>query len=435
MACFNFSACYAAQEKYDKALEVLDKAQQYAPDDPEILRSRAVTYACAGRIPEALSAFEAFRRRWPRYARRFDTTHTLRKLHKIKRGELPTRDYLVDYLQEQISHNTELGDFHLVEDKARRMIEANPNRPEGHFALGLACLEQDRYTEALEPFLTAHQRNPDHTPTLHNIGLTYLELDKPKEAISWLRRAHESDPEHLGAMYQLGVAYARLEKPEMALTWWHRVLELAPDHYPAQARVHEMGEGPEPTASPLSPQVQQIKRMKPMVKANMRHPRVYRNGGVVLTYDPLSFVLEDAENPRNATLYSGIPVSTRKIPDHERSHLLDLTGMVKMLLSLINAQNTRRVAILTYYANRPVFHYEAHFAGGESVSFNASGQFVVTEIPRFFKLKIDSDLATPYGDPMQGMLIYLNQKRRPGLLLSTLPQQGQRCGPRGASTG
>ena len=83
-------------------------------------------------------------------------------------------------------------------------------------------------------------------------------------------------------------------------------------------------------------------------------------------------------------------------------------------------ENTRDVAVLVYYADRPVFSYQARFERGEMVEFDANGQFVVTEVPRFFKIRIDSDLSTPYGDPMQGMLIYLNQSQEPGIIISTL---------------
>ena len=41
-------------------------------------------------------------------------------------------------------------------------------------------------------------------------------------------------------------------------------------------------------------------------------------------------------------------------------------------------------------------------------------------MPRLFKLRMDSDLSSPYGDPMQGTLFYLNQHPRPGVLVSTL---------------
>jgi hypothetical protein len=100
--------------------------------------------------------------------------------------------------------------------------------------------------------------------------------------------------------------------------------------------------------------------------------------------------------------------------------LLDLIGLVKLILRMVNVENTRDVAVLVYYVSRPAFNYQARFQRGKRVEFDAHGQFVVTEVPRFFKLRIDSDLATPYGNPMQGTLIYLNQQPEPGFLVSTL---------------
>jgi hypothetical protein len=129
------------------------------------------------------------------------------------------------------------------------------------------------------------------------------------------------------------------------------------------------------------------------------------------------FVLEDKENAHNATIYAGGPFQTAQMGDED---LLDLIGLVKLSLRMINVENTRDVAVLVYYANRPTFNYQARFKRGKRVEFEAHGQFVVTEVPRFFKLRIDSDLATPYGNPMQGTLIYLNQDPAPGLLVSTL---------------
>ena len=419
IARFNLGACYLALEQYDEALAALDEIEQRTPGDPETVHSRAVVYACAGRIPEAIATFKRFARRWPRQARQFETRETIRQLHRIQRGKVPPGDYLVGHLQEQISHNVELGDFHLVERKARRMIAANPDRSEGHFALGVACVEQDRYQEALDAFLAAHARNPDHEMTIYNIGHTYLQLDESEQAIPWLERALRSDPEHLATLHQLGVACERLGRRDEALARWRRALKIDPHYYMAQQRLHEIGQGPEPVEPPLPPQFRHMKRLTPVVKARMKRPHVHRNGGLTLTYDgEVGFVLEDTENSRNATVYTGSPFRTAHITN--KDDLLDMIGMVKMLLQMVNVENTRDVAVLVYYADRPVFSYQARFERGEMVEFDANGQFVVTEVPRFFKMRIDSDLSTPYGDPMQGMLIYLNQSQEPDILISTL---------------
>jgi len=418
MACFNLGACYLALERYDDALAALDEVERHTPDDPGAVQSRAVVYACAGRIEEAIAAFEQFARRWPRQARQCETRETLRQLRRIQRGKAPPGDYVVGHLQEQITHNVELGDWDIVERKARRMIAANPDRSEGHFALGVACVEQDRYAEGLDAFLKAHDRDPDHEPTLYNVGHAYLQLDEPEQAIPWLERALRQEPEHLSAMHQLGVACERLGRRDEALAWWRRALEIDPDYYLVQQRLHEIGQGPPPVEPPLSPTMQRAHALAPVVKARMKHPTVYRTDAVMFTHDgQVGFVLEDAENPRNVTVYAGGPFRVAHILDED---LLDLIGMVKMLLRMVNVENTREAAVLVYYASRPVFSYQVRFSRGEQVEFDAAGQFVVTEIPRLFKLRIDSDLSTPYGDPMQGTLIYLNQHPQPGVLVSTL---------------
>ena len=95
-------------------------------------------------------------------------------------------------------------------------------------------------------------------------------------------------------------------------------------------------------------------------------------------------------------------------------------GVIKQLLRMIDADNTRDIAVLVYYDEQRAFVYQARFERGERVEFDVDGQFVVTRVPRFFKVRIDSDLPTPYGDPMQGTLIYLNQRSRPGFMINTL---------------
>jgi tetratricopeptide (TPR) repeat protein len=419
LAYQNLGACYLALERYDEALAALDEVERYAPDDPDTIHSRGVIYACAARIPEAIAIFKLFARRWPKLARRRETREAIRQLRRAQRGKISAGSYLVDHLQEQISDDLVLGDFHLVERKARRMVAADPDPPEGHFALGVACVEQGRYQEALAAFQAAHSRDPKHAPTLYNIGHTYLQLDKSEQAILWLERALRRDPKDLAALHQLGLACERLGRRDEAVVWWRRALKIDPGYYLAQQRLHEVGQGPEPTELPLPPSSQQLRTMTPIVKARMRRPEVYRNGGLTLTYDGgVGFVLEDTENPRNATVHAGGPFQIAHITHEE--DILDLIGMVKLLLRMINSQNTRDVAALAYYANRPIFSYQIRFERGEQIEFDADGQFVVTEAPRFFKLRIDSDFSTPYGDPMQGMLIYLNQHPRPGILVSTL---------------
>ena len=177
----NLAACYLAIERYDDALVALDQASRRGPRNPDIARSRAVILACAGRIADAIAEFEHVAGRWPAVARKYETRDTLQYLRRIQDGKVPAGSYLVDHLQVQVSDNMNLGDWHLVERKGRRMIAADPQRPEGHFALGVACVKQECHPEALEAFLAAHALDPNYVPTMSNIGLVHVQLGQPEQ--------------------------------------------------------------------------------------------------------------------------------------------------------------------------------------------------------------------------------------------------------------
>ena len=415
----NLGACYLGLERFDDALAALDQVERLAPDDPDTLHSRGVVYACAARIPEAIKAFENYARRTPNQAYRYETREALRQLSKIQSGKVPVGDFLLGHLQEQISHNMELGDWPIIEHKAKRMIAANPGRSEGHFGLGVACAEQERYQEALDALLVADAHDPNYQPTLYNIAHAYLRLDQPAQALAWGERARQREPNHAATLYLLGMSCEKLGRREEAIDWWQRALKIDPSYELPQAELDRVGAGPKPIEPPLSQNAQELRRMSPLVKARMTRRKVYRVGGVTLTFDSqVGYVLEDAENPLNGTVHAGTLFRVGQISDEE---VMDLIGVVKLLLlNQINVENTRDAAVLVYYANRPPFNYQARFDGGERTSLQTNNRFVVTEVPRFFKLRIDSDLATPYGNPMHGKLIYLNQSPQPGILVNTL---------------
>lgn len=414
----NLGACYLEAEHFDDALSVFDEVERLAPNDPDTLFSRGVVYACAGRISEATDAFENYARRLPNRASRDQARTALRHLKEIQSGKTPVGDYLVGHLQEQVSRNMQVGDWHIVERKARRMITANPNRPEGYFALGVACAEQERYQESLDALLIADARNPGYQPTLYNVAHAYLRLNQLEQALAWGERALRHEPNHAATLYLLGMACEKLGRREDAIDWWQRALNIDPSYELPQAELYRVGAGPKPVEPPLSQNAQELRRMSPIVKARMRQREVYRVGQVTLTFDgQVGYVLEDTGNPLNGTVHAGSPFRVGHLGDDDA---LNLIGVVKLLLTQVSAENTRDVAVLTYYDNRPVFNYQARFSRGERTAFQTNHQFVVTESPRFFKLRIDSDLATPYSNPMRGTLIYLNQSPQLGILVNTL---------------
>jgi tetratricopeptide (TPR) repeat protein len=208
-----------------------------------------------------------------------------------------------------------------------------------------------------------------------------VQLSQPEQAIPWLERALNQGSESLAALFQMGQAYHQLDRLEEAADWWRRVLQVDPDQRPAQERLHEIGLGPEPQEPLPSPKRRQMLQTAPVVKARMRRPQVRRVGGVTLTWDSeVGFVLEDAGNPYNYTVYAGGPFRTVRVSDED---ILVLMGVIKQVLRMIDAGNTRDIAVLAYYDKQTTYVYHARFERDERVEFDADSHFIVTRVPKY----------------------------------------------------
>ena len=107
---------------------------------------------------------------------------------------------------EQISHNLDVNDFYLVEHKAQEMISLLPNRPEGHFYLGVAYLETGRFQEGIDAFKLAVTLNPEHDVTRYNLAYALIKDGRVEEAIPHLELALQCTPNYLEAIHEMGVA-------------------------------------------------------------------------------------------------------------------------------------------------------------------------------------------------------------------------------------
>jgi hypothetical protein len=204
---------------------------------------------------------------------------------------------------------------------------------------------------------------------------------------------------------------------DQAIALWEEVLAIEPEHEAAQLALIEArgDEKPDELAAQEDPQ---FRLYAPKVRAEMRRPRVYRSGDVKLTFDPyVGFILEDEGNPRNRTLYAGGAFGTPRMSNHE---LLQFIGVLKLLIKQANPLNCRGIAVLAYYDEHPPFNYLWEVTGDAMVEQWGHGRLLTDPLPNFFKLRIDSDLESPYGTPFSGYFIYLRQNNRGGQTVSTL---------------
>ena len=328
-------------------------------------------------MAEAIQSFEQLRQLEPAKAQQLGVDGMIDDLQQEMRRERPSGSFLYQHLEAQLETNLDLGDHDLMERKARQLIGIINERPEGHFALGLALLRQKRPAVALTGFLEAHALEPEYVPTLYNIGYCYIETNQPEEALIWLKRALERDKTYTPALHLMGQGHRQGNQTEEAVAFWRQALTIQPDYEPAQQALYEAGAGPKPEGSP-APITAQLQRDMPIVKGRMIKSRVYRNGNVTLTLDPeVGFVLEDAENARNGTVYAGGPFSMARMEATDVRHFI---GVLKLLVRQANEHTCRDMAILAYYSDGPPFNYQLEMKDGELVS-NGHGRLFADKMP------------------------------------------------------
>lgn len=412
----NLATCYLEHGLYDDALAVWEQVADIETDTPELWFGRAAAYGCRGQLEKAIKAFEQFQRLNPVLAHQLAIDQMIADLQEEQRGEIAPGSFLYEHLRAQLDDNFDLGDYALVERKARQMIGIDNGRPEGHSALGLALLRQEQAEAAIPAFLDAQALEPNYVPTLYNIGYCFFRLNQPDQAITWLDRAFQQDKTYVAALQIKGKIYDQLGQREKAIALWQQALSINPDYEPAQYALFEAGIGSE-SEEPLSEKTRQLQHMTPLVKARMSQPRVYHNGNVSLTFDPgVGFVLEDTGNIHNGTVYAGGPFRVAKMGVTD---ILHFVGTLKLIVRQANQDNCYDMAILAYYPDQPAFNYLLEMTG-DGLESSSNGRLLSDQAPSHLKVRIDSDLESPYGSPFRGYFIYLGQETKPGVAVMTL---------------
>lgn len=413
---YNLSYSYLEWGKYEEALALWARMEEAETDDPTHWYSLGVIYGCSGQLAKAIEAFKQYQRLMPARADRTAVDHLIEDLQQEQRGEVAPGSFLFNHLDAQLGTNLNLGEYELAEGKARQMVAIDSSRPEAYFVLGMALMDQQRLEEALVAFLQAYDLSPHNLPTLYSIGSCYFRLEQYAQAETWLERAYQEDDADLPTHELLGRVYEAQEQREKAVTFWRKALSVNPDYAPAQRALFAAGAGPKPK-EPSSPHKKQLSKMIPLVKARMLQPRVYHSGTVTLMMDPqVGFVLEDKENILNRTVYAGAPF---RAGEADETDILHFIGILKLLIKRMNKDNCRDLAVLVYYADGVQFNYTLKLEDGV-LQDEGFGRLLADEAPMHLKVRVDSDLDSPYGMPFSGYFIYLAQEKAPGVIISTL---------------
>ena len=158
----------ASIEEYEDSLKFYDKALSFEPDNEGAALSRADVLLQMGRLDEALDAFDAAAKRWPKSAMALN------------------------------AYGYTLADrtdrYREAEKLIRKALRYDPDSPAIIDSLGWVLFKLGDYDEALAELERAYEGMPDPEVAAHIVE-TLVALDRQDEALERLRAAEEKTPD------------------------------------------------------------------------------------------------------------------------------------------------------------------------------------------------------------------------------------------------
>jgi len=159
---------FVSIEEYEEALELYDKALSFNPDNESAALSRAEVLVRMDRLDDALDAFDAAAKRWPKSAMTLN------------------------------AYGYTLADrtdrYRDAEKLIRKALRYDPDSPAIIDSLGWVLFKLGRYEEALVELERAYEGMQDHEVAAHIVE-TLVALDREDEALERLVAAEEKAPD------------------------------------------------------------------------------------------------------------------------------------------------------------------------------------------------------------------------------------------------
>jgi tetratricopeptide (TPR) repeat protein len=203
-----------------------------------------VTFAEAGRLPEAIGEYQAALRIKPDDAlAEYDLATAYFKLGQTA----PALDHYQrslalepDYVKAHYALGNLLAQSGRIPEAIAHYetaIRINPSYAEAHYDLGNALVATGRIAEAIDELQLAVRIQPDYAEALSHLGGVLVQSGRNAEAIEVLGRDLRIDPADAEAHYNLGIALAQLNRLPEAIAQFEEAARLEPGDPDAQVNL------------------------------------------------------------------------------------------------------------------------------------------------------------------------------------------------------
>ena len=179
----------------------------YAPGDKETHNRLGSVYATENRIDDAIAEFN-------RSLPGTDSVPDLVRLH-IRRGDIQIYKHRLEMAADQnpsdAESQTEIGELYEATDQPevaerffKRALDDEPGSIIALNGIGLAYMDEKRYSEAIRTFAACLVRDSYNYACKDNLGAVYLHMSNWPAAQVALQQAHALEPERSEALVNLG---------------------------------------------------------------------------------------------------------------------------------------------------------------------------------------------------------------------------------------
>ncbi len=231
----NLGVVYMHERRWDKALEMLHKAEQMMPEVSGIRLNIGLAYYRQNEFLKAIPPFESvvhdqpaaiqprhllglcyfFAERWS------DSAHTLEPLWSQESGKV---SYL--YVLSIAAHRA--GMKELDERATAQLVKTGDGSPEYHLFMGKAHLNLEQYDMALADFQAAAEANPQLTFVHFNLGLAYLKKQDYERARDEFLKDAALEPDLAFNYDELGDVYSLMQEDSNAEKNYREALRRDP---------------------------------------------------------------------------------------------------------------------------------------------------------------------------------------------------------------
>jgi len=200
------AAGYVRSGDPDRALALMLRAREAAPDDPDLLVDTALAAMEKGLYADGVKfTLDALRIR-PDFPR---ATYAL------------ARAYMGD------------SKLPLAEEQMRKYLAMKPDDASAQYGLGLMLVAEQKVDEARPAFEKSLALDPQQTESLFQLGEISVQEGKREQAAEEYGKVLTRDPRHAGALTGLGMLAFRDGKLDDAESKLAQAVALAPSYYKA----------------------------------------------------------------------------------------------------------------------------------------------------------------------------------------------------------